>query len=66
MYLQAQKLAVAMVDSVSFIETAQAQLDAIMIAINALSLVDSKNAWIVVPKSSTAVRNCTSSLSYGA
>lgn len=51
MYQQAQKLAMSIVDVVSFVETAQAQLEAIMVAINALSLVDSKNAWIVAPRS---------------
>lgn len=56
MYQQAQKLAASVVDVASFVETAQPQLEAIMIAVNALSLVDSKNAWIVVPKSNTTVR----------
>jgi nuclear pore complex protein Nup160 len=56
MYQQGQKLAGAIVDVASFVETAPAQLEAIMIAINALSLVDSKNAWIIVTRSNTSVR----------
>jgi nuclear pore complex protein Nup160 len=57
MYQHALKLKAAIVDCASFVEMAQAQLEAIMIAINALSLVDSRNAWIVIPKSlSSAVR----------
>lgn len=57
MYQHALKLKAAIVDGASFVEMAQAQLEAIMIAINALSLIDSRNAWIVIPKSlSNAVR----------
>jgi nuclear pore complex protein Nup160 len=51
MYQHALKLKAAINDGTSFVEVAQAQLEAIMIAINALSLVDSRNAWIVIPKS---------------
>ncbi|KAF9452001.1 hypothetical protein P691DRAFT_795643 [Macrolepiota fuliginosa MF-IS2] len=57
MYQQAQKLAAKTSDVASFVEIAQAQLEAITIAINALSLIDSNRAWIVVPKPNTTVRN---------
>ncbi|KAJ3566967.1 hypothetical protein NP233_g6671 [Leucocoprinus birnbaumii] len=64
MYQHAQKLAAAIVDATSFAERAQAQLEAIMIAINALSLVDTKNAWIIVPKSNSSARNRHISLNH--
>jgi len=50
MYLQSEQLASAVNDRKSFTR-AELSLEAIMIAINALSLVDSNNAWIIVPKS---------------
>ncbi len=56
MYQQAQKLSASVIEAKSFIEVAQAQLEATVIAMNALSLVDSKDAWIVVPRSSATVR----------
>lgn len=55
MYQQAQQLGFAIVDSKSFTARAELQLEAMMIAINALSLVVSSNAWILMPKST--VRN---------
>ncbi|KAF5363323.1 hypothetical protein D9756_000589 [Leucocoprinus leucothites] len=64
MYQQAQKMTTAVIDAASFAEKAQAQLEAIMISINALSLVDSKNAWIIVPKSNPTARKRRLNVNY--
>jgi len=50
MYQQSEQLTSAVNDSKSFTR-AELSLEAMMIAINALSMLASNNAWIIVPKS---------------
>jgi len=50
MYQQSEQLASAFNDFESFTR-AELSLEAMMIAINALSMLASNNAWIIVPKS---------------
>ena len=49
MYQRARKLQHLINDPTSFSSLAEAQLEAYTVAINALSLVDEKNAWLVLP-----------------
>jgi hypothetical protein len=59
MYQRARKLQNLINDPTSFSSLAEAQLEAYVIAINALSLVDAKNAWVVLsvpPESAHEVR----------
>jgi nuclear pore complex protein Nup160 len=49
MYQRARKLQNLINDAVSFPSLAEEQLEAYNIAINALSLVDQKNAWVLLP-----------------
>jgi len=49
MYQRARKLQDLINDAVSFASLAEDQLEAYNIAINSLSLVDQKNAWVLLP-----------------
>ncbi len=49
MYQWARKLEDVIADATSFVSLAESQLEALSIATNALSLVDEKFAWIVMP-----------------
>ncbi|KAG6866010.1 hypothetical protein C0991_009682 [Blastosporella zonata] len=49
MYQRARKIQDLIRDSTSFAALAEEQLEAYNIAINSLSLVDSKNAWVLLP-----------------
>ncbi|OCH95867.1 hypothetical protein OBBRIDRAFT_744376 [Obba rivulosa] len=49
MYLRARKVATLMDDPSGFFNVAELQLEAYVLALNALSLVDKRNAWIVMP-----------------
>ncbi|KAH9943007.1 uncharacterized protein BXZ73DRAFT_87453 [Epithele typhae] len=50
MYQRARKFAVATsADTLAFIEFAELQLEAYVVAMNALALVDPKNQWITLP-----------------
>jgi nuclear pore complex protein Nup160 len=49
MYQRARKLQDLINDAVSFASLAEQQLEAYNIAINSLSLVDQKNAWVLLP-----------------
>ncbi|KAI0643699.1 nucleoporin Nup120/160-domain-containing protein [Trametes meyenii] len=49
MYQRARKLAALMGDPAAFAELAELQLEAYVVAMNALALVDSKNQWITLP-----------------
>ena len=49
MYQRARKLQNLINDPTFFSSLAEAQLEAYTVAINALSLVDEKNAWVVLP-----------------
>lgn len=51
MYQRARKLCGLITDTITFFSLAEAQLESYMIAMNALSLLDQKNAWIVMPVS---------------
>ncbi|PPR02464.1 hypothetical protein CVT24_002013 [Panaeolus cyanescens] len=49
MYQRARKLGDTITDAASFIALAEDQLEALSVALNALSLVDNKNSWILIP-----------------
>ena len=49
MYQRARKLAALMGDPATFIELAELQLEAYVVAMNSLALVDVKNQWITLP-----------------
>jgi nuclear pore complex protein Nup160 len=49
MYQRARKLQDLISDPISFASLAEDQLEAYNIAINSLSLVDQKNAWVLLP-----------------
>lgn len=49
MYQRARKLATLNVEPSNFVPTAELQMEAYLGAINALSLVDQKVAWIAIP-----------------
>ncbi|KAI0356677.1 hypothetical protein OH77DRAFT_1423630 [Trametes cingulata] len=49
MYQRARKLAALMGDPATFVELAELQLEAYLVAMNSLSLVDPKNQWITLP-----------------
>ncbi|KAL7282041.1 hypothetical protein ACG7TL_003508 [Trametes sanguinea] len=49
MYQRARKLASLMGDPATFFELAELQLEAYVVAMNSLSLVDSKNQWVTLP-----------------
>lgn len=49
MYQRARKLAVLIEQHHAFRDLAEQQLEAYIIAMEALALVDRKNAWIVIP-----------------
>lgn len=49
MYQRARKLASLIDDRSQFINLVELQLEAYVVAMNALSLIESKNAWIVMP-----------------
>jgi nuclear pore complex protein Nup160 len=49
MYQWARKLEDVITDATSFVSLAESQLEALSIATNALSLLDEKIAWIVMP-----------------
>ena len=51
MYQRARKLQELISDGVSFASLAEDQLEAYNIAINSLSLVDQRNAWVLLPVS---------------
>ena len=55
MYQWARKLEDVITDAPSFVSLAESQLEALSVATNALSLVDEKSAWIVMPVVSDAV-----------
>jgi nuclear pore complex protein Nup160 len=55
MYQRARKLQDLINDAVSFASLAEDQLEGYNIAINALSLVDQKNAWVLLPISTDTV-----------
>lgn len=49
MYQRARKLAAVIGDASTFAELAELQLEAYVVAINSLALVDPKNQWITLP-----------------
>jgi hypothetical protein len=49
MYQRAQKIHQLITTAALFAELAEDELEAYLIAINALSLLDAKDAWIVLP-----------------
>lgn len=49
MYQRARKLATLIGDPVNFINLAELQLEAYVVSMNALALIDQKNASIVMP-----------------
>ncbi|OJT13189.1 Nuclear pore complex protein Nup160 [Trametes pubescens] len=49
MYQRARKLAALMGDPAAFVELAELQLEAYVVAMNSLALVDTKNQWITLP-----------------
>ena len=49
MYQRARKLEDVISDATSFLAFAESRLEALSVATNALSLVDEKSAWIVMP-----------------
>ncbi|KAF8204833.1 nucleoporin Nup120/160-domain-containing protein [Pholiota molesta] len=49
MYQRARKLQDVITDVTSFIALAEDQLEALSVAVNALNLVDEKNAWVLMP-----------------
>ncbi|KAF9057494.1 nucleoporin Nup120/160-domain-containing protein [Panaeolus papilionaceus] len=49
MYQRARKLGDSIADAASFISLAEDQLEAFSVSMNALSLVDSKNSWMLIP-----------------
>ncbi|KAI0363723.1 hypothetical protein BV20DRAFT_957701 [Pilatotrama ljubarskyi] len=49
MYQRARKLAALMGDPAAFLELAELQLEAYLVAMNSLALVDPKNQWITLP-----------------
>lgn len=62
MYQRARKLQDLTTDPTSFSALAEEQLEAYTVAINALSLVDQKNSWVVLPvppESTHEVCDCT-------
>jgi len=60
MYQRARKLQDLINDAVSFASLAEDQLEAYNIAINSLSLVDQKNAWVLLPISGDNVHEVNS------
>lgn len=65
MYQRARKLEDVITDSASFVSLAESQLEALSVATNALSLVDEKSAWIVMPVMPDAVSEPTYCFTYG-
>jgi nuclear pore complex protein Nup160 len=57
MYQRARKLQDVITDVTSFIALAEDQLEALSVAVNALNLVDEKNAWVLMPIVSDTVSN---------
>jgi hypothetical protein len=55
MYQRARKLEDVITDATSFVSLAESQLEALSVATNALSLVDEKSSWIVMPVMPDAV-----------
>lgn len=49
MYQRARKLAAVMGDASAFAELAELQLEAYVVAMNSLALVDPKSQWITLP-----------------
>lgn len=49
MYLRARKLSEASADLSTLVIMAEQQAEALLLAVNALSLLDKRNAWIVAP-----------------
>jgi nuclear pore complex protein Nup160 len=62
MYQRARKLEDVITDASSFVSLAESQLEALSVATNALSLVDEKSTWIVMPVMPDAVSKPTSVL----
>ena len=62
MYQRARKLEDVITDATSFVSLAESQLEALSVATNALSLVDVKSAWVVMPVMPDAVSKPTSAL----
>lgn len=56
MYQRARKLDTLASGPADFFSTAELQIEAYAISINALSLVDQKSAWFVIPASSDGDR----------
>ena len=55
MYQRARKLEDVITDATSFVSLAETQLEALSVATNALSLVDEKLTWFVMPVMPDAV-----------
>lgn len=49
MYQRARKFSAAMGDAAAFVELAELQLEAYVVAMNALALVDPRSQWITLP-----------------
>ncbi len=49
MYQRARKVQDVITDVASFISLAEDQLEGLSVAVNALSLVDEKTAWVLMP-----------------
>jgi hypothetical protein len=66
MYQRAKKLQDLINDPTLFASLAEEQLEAYLVAINALSLVDQKNAWVLLPMPADQAHEvCSISLDVG-
>lgn len=59
MYQRARKVQDVITDVASFISLAEDQLEGLSVAVNALSLVDEKTAWVLMPVVSDPVNAFT-------
>lgn len=66
MYQRARKLAALMGDPAAFVELAELQLEAYVVAMNSLALVDPKNQWITLPVTVETGHEVSGLLSKGA
>lgn len=64
MYQRARKVQDVITDVASFISLAEDQLEGLSVAVNALSLVDEKTAWVLMPVVSDPVNAFTKKSSH--
>ena len=65
MYQRARKVQDVITDVASFISLAEDQLEGLSVAVNALSLVDEKTAWVLMPVVSDPVSDYIEKSSHG-